>query len=689
MTNNHSDPKFALSIARTLPMLQGCSQPEYIVSGSTCHVYRVARQGVPFALKIIDCGADLQKFHRARQEMRTLQALQRCPHIVHLVDAHIYEQEDKHIVFLLQEYVTPFEHSQIPTKEPDVIRLGIQLCDALAACWDAGFAHLDVQPKNLFVTPGGDFRLGDFGTSLPVTELAGCREIRGTLSYMAPEVYHHQAYSQASDLYSLGIILYCLLHKGMLPFADREPKETAIHRRLAGAPLVLSPTVSPGLARCIQQACAYQPVSRFSSFREMRAALAALQPVSPPPMSQRVPFPIMPPVAQIAPIPAMPSTPQRAPAPAPKKAAKKGLTGRLSSLFQKKPSAPPAQPHAPTGFSIPPAPKAASQPAPMPSAPSTPAATPSGNLFDADSLANTCAMMPGNLFDADSAGCTTVLQPPSRAQGIPSPDHAASPRMDQVQFSAVSPKNAIKGEYTLIQVFMYQQNFRNVVQEAMEMMDSPAQEKRSGFHNVRENTCVKIRLTCPDMQIEDNELEQYWSGGYLQFDFAICPPEDFKKRQLLLTAAVYFDGIPATRLMLMLNPQAPAQESIDVKRHDICSAFVSYASQDRPRVGALIQGMRKARPDMDIFFDVNSLRSGEDWEQILYQEIHNRDVLFLCWSRHAKESPWVEREWRYALEQKGSDAIEPIPLEQPDICPPPAELSRKHFNDSLLFIINR
>ena len=106
-------------------------------------------------------------------------------------------------------------------------------------------------------------------------------------------------------------------------------------------------------------------------------------------------------------------------------------------------------------------------------------------------------------------------------------------------------------------------------------------------------------------------------------------------------------------------------------------------------MGALVMGMQKARPDMDIFFDVTKLHSGEDWEQALYREIDRRDILFLCWSRNAQQSPWVDREWRYALAQKGLDAIEPIPLEQPDICPPPSELSRKHFNDSLLYIINR
>lgn len=117
-------------------------------------------------------------------------------------------------------------------------------------------------------------------------------------------------------------------------------------------------------------------------------------------------------------------------------------------------------------------------------------------------------------------------------------------------------------------------------------------------------------------------------------------------------------------------------------------AFVSYASQDRPRVGALVQGMMKARPDMELFFDMKDLHSGDQWEGTLYHKIEQSDTLFLCWSRNAKNSPWVDKEWRYALATKGVEAIEPIPIDPPDVCPPPQELAAKHFNDSLLYIIN-
>ena len=86
---------------------------------------------------------------------------------------------------------------------------------------------------------------------------------------------------------------------------------------------------------------------------------------------------------------------------------------------------------------------------------------------------------------------------------------------------------------------------------------------------------------------------------------------------------------------------------------------------------------------MDIFFDVESLRSGDDWNKKIRREIDKRDILFLCWSKYARDSEWVDYEWRYALKIKGVESIE-----VPESCPPPDELDGKHFSDKLLYIIN-
>lgn len=261
------------------------------------------------------------------------------------------------------------------------------------------------------------------------------------------------------------------------------------------------------------------------------------------------------------------------------------------------------------------------------------------------------------------------------------------PQVDSVQFSAVAPQEVNPGKYVPIHVVMYEDGFRKAVDDIVAAHGGDAKESRSGYRDVERNSRVKVILSSPDVAVEEDMQEQIWNGKYLNFEFAAKVPGDFSQEQILFAASVYVNDVITTKLKLILDCQGKPKRNITVTRSDILSAFVSYASQDRNRVAAIVQGMKRARPDMDIFFDIESLRSGQNWEDALKTEIANRDVLFLCWSRSARASKWVDMEWRYAYACKGEAGIEPIPIDTPDICPPPVELQEKHFGDKMLYII--
>ena len=266
-------------------------------------------------------------------------------------------------------------------------------------------------------------------------------------------------------------------------------------------------------------------------------------------------------------------------------------------------------------------------------------------------------------------------------------ESVSPPRIDSVQFSAVAPNRVVPGKYLPINIVMYEDAFRKTVDDIVRSHEEGAKESKSGYQDVERNSLIKVTLTSPDVVIEDGEEEQKWAGKYLDFEFAAKIPNDFAEEQILFSATVYINDLIATKLKLILDCERKPKRNVTVTREDVVSAFVSYASQDRSRVAAIIQGMKKARPDMDIFFDIESLRSGQKWEEALKSEISNRDILFLCWSKFARDSKWVDMEWRYALESKGEDCIEPIPIDSPEVCPPPVELQKKHFNDRMLYII--
>lgn len=259
--------------------------------------------------------------------------------------------------------------------------------------------------------------------------------------------------------------------------------------------------------------------------------------------------------------------------------------------------------------------------------------------------------------------------------------------IDSVNFSAISPNMVTAGRYLPINIVMYEDEYRSAVEEVISSYNEPLKESKSGNHKVERDSVVKVVLSSKELHIDDDTEEGVWNGKYLNFEFAVKIPSDIIEEQILLTASVYINDVPATKLKLIVDCNKNPGKNITVSRKDISSAFVSYASQDRKVVTAIVQGMEKARPDMKVFLDVDDIRSGQRWKEELEKAIDNSDVLFLCWSQFAKESAWVDFEWRYALKTKGEEAIEPVPIVTPDKCPPPPELEHKHFNDRRIYII--
>jgi hypothetical protein len=99
-----------------------------------------------------------------------------------------------------------------------------------------------------------------------------------------------------------------------------------------------------------------------------------------------------------------------------------------------------------------------------------------------------------------------------------------------------------------------------------------------------------------------------------------------------------------------------------------------------------------ARCRIDFFQDLLTLDPGERWQRALYKMIDRSDVVFLFWSRAARDSEWVRKEIQYALDRKAGNEVAapeivPIIIEGPPPVPAPPELAALHFNDPFLYFI--
>lgn len=259
---------------------------------------------------------------------------------------------------------------------------------------------------------------------------------------------------------------------------------------------------------------------------------------------------------------------------------------------------------------------------------------------------------------------------------------------EPVHFTVVSPPAVLTGAPFIVDVWAHTAaQRREVAERAKEATPGKTLAlKTQGSQNIPIGCSVTVRLEFSNLDVEEPEVRFPWLGDITSVSFAVIAPKKVIVGSQAGCVSIYVSGLRISRIHFLVevgDKTSPVAE-LPTREERTRTAFASYASQDRNQVLARIQGIQKAVPNMDIFLDVLNLRSGTTWEQELWKEIPARDIFYLFWSSAAKESEWVEKEWRCALQAKGLDFIDPVPLESPDKVAPPPELAGKHFNDWIL-----
>ena len=199
-------------------------------------------------------------------------------------------------------------------------------------------------------------------------------------------------------------------------------------------------------------------------------------------------------------------------------------------------------------------------------------------------------------------------------------------------------------------------------------------------------TPVTVRVSGAHVQVEPSTRSFEWNGyeNLLSFLVRVEPEAPICTIQLCFEAFIEGVSIAFVPINVNVGAEIDLADAVTATARPLASAFASYSSQDASLVALCLSALKRWDPGLDVFMDCLDLTPNEDWQRELERIIPTKEVFLLFWFNSARDFPWVAWELQEAKSSKGLEWIRPMPIDDPEIAPPPEDLKHLQFRDRYL-----
>lgn len=259
--------------------------------------------------------------------------------------------------------------------------------------------------------------------------------------------------------------------------------------------------------------------------------------------------------------------------------------------------------------------------------------------------------------------------------------------LDEISFTAMYPKEGAVEKWHTLLVYTHLLSATGEVRKDLkrfhDQLPNPKEVRASVTTQIARGTEIVVIPSCSGITFNPEKVSFRWLEDYHREEFR------FRIDNSLINDATngqinFYVGpiIVGTLKLAMLVNDTETSELVNNEEHGRMyhqdDIFVSYSHKDSPVVLACKRAYQAL--GFNVLIDIDTLRSGQVWDEELKKMIKRANIFQLFWSQNSSESEYCKSEWQYALKCKKQEGyIRPVYWKLPMPTPPP-ELDHIHFD---------